>query len=854
MKILKAKIHGLNRFKMIKLNTITIDAINPVQILIGDNGSGKTSLLNELNPLAAIKSQYGKTGFKELHIEHDGIIYKISSNFGNKAKTHSFIRNGVELNPGVGTSSIQNELAATYLGYTQMAHHLLHYTYKMCSMSKSDRKTFLLNINPANLSLVLEFHKAVCSRLRECTGNIKMLTARKLDIETKLMDHVVLNKIKKEKEELEVKLADLNNYIFYIKQQLTLINQDITNMETTGYATKRFDINKIKSFEKRVNRFLVFNSQDINKQDTANEIKLLEYEISHIKERIEQYIKQSTNLVKELETYDKNILEMDSNKGIETFKQELNEKRRILKQYSYLTSDRIEYIPEHQFTDHRFFVDEIINIINTLLDLKYKHIYPESVIEKVRFKAQAFEHGYQTLVSEYNKLNDQITKCKEELIKLPKGPQTFTDMCNLCEYKNIYLETKKQYETYLEKCTTVLPSVDKNIKKKEQVLKRFTSFLTEQKQYWYFVNQIKTIISKCCFKQQFTHIVQQLNENPNKLIADLQFIITNQQSLIEKKKLEKEITDVEYRINALEKTQTPVVHILQEMYLTKSKELEQLRKEISTEQIKIDILTRKQDKHHDFLKIKESIQRLKQTLKDCEQYTIATATKKFICQILDEHVQESIVLNNQLQEKNAILKEQEYLHARYTEEILKMLDTAILEKKKYEIIEWGASPSTGFPHKQLVDHINIIIRNVNVLINQVWTYPLKIKELDVNKPIDYTFTYEADGVDINDDISSMSKAQQAITNLAFMFSFIITMRLCDYPVYLDEIVDGLDPTHDRNILEWLRIIVENKYTSQMWLINHDAALYEGFTSADILCLRDNNVVKPASANQHVQFN
>lgn len=854
MKILKAKIHGLNRFKMIKLNTITIDAINPVQILIGDNGSGKTSLLNELNPLAAIKSQYGKTGFKELHIEHDGIIYKISSNFGNKAKTHSFIRNGVELNPGVGTSSIQNELAATYLGYTQMAHHLLHYTYKMCSMSKSDRKTFLLNINPANLSLVLEFHKAVCSRLRECTGNIKMLTARKLDIETKLMDHVVLNKIKKEKEELEVKLADLNNYIFYIKQQLTLINQDITNMETTGYATKRFDINKIKSFEKRVNRFLVFNSQDINKQDTANEIKLLEYEISHIKERIEQYIKQSTNLVKELETYDKNILEMDSNKGIETFKQELNEKRRILKQYSYLTSDRIEYIPEHQFTDHRFFVDEIINIINTLLDLKYKHIYPESVIEKVRFKAQAFEHGYQTLVSEYNKLNDQITKCKEELIKLPKGPQTFTDMCNLCEYKNIYLETKKQYETYLEKCTTVLPSVDKNIKKKEQVLKRFTSFLTEQKQYWYFVNQIKTIISKCCFKQQFTHIVQQLNENPNKLIADLQFIITNQQSLIEKKKLEKEITDVEYRINALEKTQTPVVHILQEMYLTKSKELEQLRKEISTEQIKIDILTRKQDKHHDFLKIKESIQRLKQTLKDCEQYTIATATKKFICQILDEHVQESIVLNNQLQEKNVILKEQEYLHARYTEEILKMLDTAILEKKKYEIIEWGASPSTGFPHKQLVDHINIIIRNVNVLINQVWTYPLKIKELDVNKPIDYTFTYEADGVDINDDISSMSKAQQAITNLAFMFSFIITMRLCDYPVYLDEIVDGLDPTHDRNILEWLRIIVENKYTSQMWLINHDAALYEGFTSADILCLRDNNVVKPASANQHVQFN
>lgn len=853
MKILKAKIHGLNRFKMVKLNTVTLNAVNPVQIFIGDNGSGKTSLLNELNPFAAIKSQYSKTGYKKLLIEHNGITYKVSTDFGNKTKTHSFIRDGVELNPGVGTSTIQNELAATHLGYTSTAHQLLHYTYKMCSMSKADRKTFLLNINPANLSLVLEFHKAVCSRLREYTGNIKMLTARKLDIESKLMDNIVLDTIKKEKEDLEKRLVDLNNHIFYLKQQIATINQDIKSMEDNRSSKARFDIEKIKQFEKRVNRFLVFHGNDINKKDTTNEIKIIEYEIAHIKERIEQYAKRSLDLVRELETYDKNILEMDAEKGIETFKQELDEKRRILEKYKYLNNNYIEIIPDEILVDHYIYVNEIVTNIHTLLDLKYPYIYSESILEKVRFKTQSFEHSYQMLSSEYNKLNDQVTKCKEELNKLPKGPETLTEICTSCEYKNIYLETKQQYETYLRKCNAVLPSIVKDLQKKERVLKRFTAFIDEQKGYWYFVNQIKTHLSKCSFKQCFTDIVKRLNEDPNKLIADLKFITDNQQSLLEKKKLEKEITDIEYRIAALEKTQTPVVHILQEMYLAKSKELEELRKDINTEQVKINVLTNKQTTHAEFLKIKESVERLNKILKEYEQHTIATATKTFACKILDEHTHEAIVLNNELQEKNAILKEQEFLHARYTEEILKMLDTATLEKKKYEIIEWGTSPSTGFPHKQLVDHINILIRNVNVLINQVWTYPLKIKELDINKPIDYTFTYEADGVEINDDISSMSKAQQAITNLAFMFSFIITMNLCNYPVYLDEIVDGLDPTHDRNILEWLRIIVENKYTSQMWLINHDAALYEGFTSADILCLRDNNVVKPASANQNAQF-
>lgn len=853
MKILKAKIHGLNRFKMVKLNTVAINAVNPVQIFIGDNGSGKTSLLNELNPFAAIKSQYSKTGYKKLLIEHNGITYKVSTDFGNKTKTHSFIRDGVELNPGVGTSTIQNELAATYLGYTSTAHQLLHYTYKMCSMSKADRKTFLLNINPANLSLVLEFHKAVCSRLRECTGNIKMLTTRKLDIESKLMDNLVLDKIKKEKENLEKRLVDLNNHIFYIKQQITTINQDIKSMEDNRSSKTRFDIAKIKQFEKRVNRFLVFHSDDINKKDTANEIKIIEYEINHIKERISQYTKRSLELVKELETYDKNILEMDAEKGVETFQQELDEKKHILEKYRYLTHDKIEIIPDEILVDHYIFVSDITKDIQTLLDLKYRHIYPESVIEKVRYKMQSFKHSYEILSSEYVKLQDQVTKCIEELNKLPKGPEVLTKQCEACEYKNVYLETKEQYENYLKKCQPVLPSIKRSLQKKERVLEKFSSFIETQQKYWYFVNQIKNNFSKCSFKQRFTNVVERLNKDPDKLIMDLQFIIEHQQSLMEKIKLEKEITDITYRINALNKTKTPLVHILQEMYLTKSKELEDIKKDICTEQEKINILSDKKTTHAEFLKIKESVERLNKILKEYEQLTIATATKTFACKILDEHTHEAITLNNELQKKNAILKEQEFLHARYTEEILKMLDTATLEKKKYEIIEWGTSPSTGFPHKQLVNHINVLIRNVNVLINQVWTYPLKIKELDINKPIDYTFTYEADGVEINDDISSMSKAQQAITNLAFMFSFIITMNLCDYPVYLDEIVDGLDPTHDRNILEWLRVIVENKYTSQMWLINHDAALYEGFISADILCLRDNNVVKPVSANQNAQF-
>ena len=69
-----------------------------IQIFIGTNGSGKTSLLNELHPLPAIRSSYKKQGYKKLIVEHEGNEYILTSDFSDKTKAHSFIKNGEELN------------------------------------------------------------------------------------------------------------------------------------------------------------------------------------------------------------------------------------------------------------------------------------------------------------------------------------------------------------------------------------------------------------------------------------------------------------------------------------------------------------------------------------------------------------------------------------------------------------------------------------------------------------------------------------------------------------------------------------------------------------------------------------
>ena len=97
-------------------NRLTIPLFGKVNIVTGDNGSGKSSLMRELSPFASTKSDYDKDGYKKITITHDGHTFELSSNF-SRASIHSFIRDGEELNLS-GTGDVQNDLCRKHFGLT----------------------------------------------------------------------------------------------------------------------------------------------------------------------------------------------------------------------------------------------------------------------------------------------------------------------------------------------------------------------------------------------------------------------------------------------------------------------------------------------------------------------------------------------------------------------------------------------------------------------------------------------------------------------------------------------------------------------------------------------------------------
>ena len=96
---------------------------NKVVLLIGDNGSGKSSILKEMHPFpdagdsrrnAVLK---GEDGYKEIHYQKGKSIYKIKHFYRDKDNSvKSFIeKNGKELNPNGNKSSFM-EMVLTELG------------------------------------------------------------------------------------------------------------------------------------------------------------------------------------------------------------------------------------------------------------------------------------------------------------------------------------------------------------------------------------------------------------------------------------------------------------------------------------------------------------------------------------------------------------------------------------------------------------------------------------------------------------------------------------------------------------------------------------------------------------------
>ena len=145
MLIKKLILSGYKRLALNHINYIEFTPENKIQLILGSNGSGKSSLLKELSPLPANHIEFSKDGYKIIEILHNNSHYLLKSIFSSSGNKFYFIKNNEELNPG-HTSSVYKELVKKEFNITQETHDLMTGYDKFHSMSVSERRNWFTKI------------------------------------------------------------------------------------------------------------------------------------------------------------------------------------------------------------------------------------------------------------------------------------------------------------------------------------------------------------------------------------------------------------------------------------------------------------------------------------------------------------------------------------------------------------------------------------------------------------------------------------------------------------------------------------------------------------------------------------
>jgi len=287
----------LNNYKRLFLNDITNIEYTPtsvMQIILGQNGSGKSSLLEQLTPLPpVVKKEFRDGGYKEITISHNDQTYTLRSGLGTG---HSFVLEGTELNPG-GTITSQLKLVEYHFGITPHIQQILLGKKQFTGMSFAERKKWVSDMSAIDYSYPIMVYTKLKQRHRDIVGGIKLLQNNIVKVKNTELPKEVIDKLGSDKKHL----------IVLIDHMLTLINSNVSGGDIGAVGDT---ISRIVD---------AINAIDIDKELTLDNMKNLksgyEARLVLLNERLSELYKHLSDRTKQ-ETLDDASIWVDKKKDI----------------------------------------------------------------------------------------------------------------------------------------------------------------------------------------------------------------------------------------------------------------------------------------------------------------------------------------------------------------------------------------------------------------------------------------------------------------------------------------------------------------------------------------------------------
>lgn len=774
----------LFKYKRFALNNITKIEYYPkdtVQVILGRNMSGKSSLLKQLNPLPINNKDFSEDGYKYIEIEHNGNLYKLKS-----GKQHSFICNDKELNDGL-TKRVYLLLVKDHFNLSIETVDIMLNNIKFTNMSFNDRKRILTSISTTDYTYSLNVFNTLKSQYRDRLGAIKLLKDNIINYKKSILEEDRFNELLNSKKHLEELHIDI----------LKLYNNNIPNLNN-------IDMNKLKNITDKLRNLL---SEYIEENYLEDNISNIKNQIFNIENNI-KIMKEQVNLINSIP----NIKDIDD---LQKKYNKLDEEVKYLKLFknkSLFKDLSISKIKDYLDIDYHY-----LNIlINEIIETKYTSEYELDKLtnEKIYYE-NLLQNANINLLTNREKLND-LLKFKDDKYLI------ICDKCNNKLYYSYSKELEDEYNKLVITYSKEVVELEKIVKDKNKIYNDFISY-----------------------KNNFDKFKSKVFIQP--IISEL-----------EKFKVELDILkDLEYKENELNKTLDTIKsynEIIEANKNINKDKLEYYEDNIKKDTIKrselLEELSKKEYNLKVFNNIKTNHMELNRLLKlyyiDKRTYRLMEDNK--LIEELSTKIKEEIVkISNLINSNNTnieLLKE--------SNKNLKVLEQ---EEKIYKLLVKELSPTEGLIALSINSFLNTFIKELNSVINKIWTFPLEILNIDINEELDldYKFKIKVDNNEVIDDISLLSSSSKEIVDLAFRIVYSKYLKISDYPLYLDEFGATFDKEHRIKAYDIINKVLINNY-NQIFMILHYSDIYSSFNNSEFIVLDTNNIDLPSNYNGNIKIN
>ncbi len=827
MKITSLSLSGYKRLRLSSIDDFYIKITEPLQLILGSNGSGKSSLLEQLTPLPPNHQDFYKSGKKIITIENNNSQYVLSSTFS--PFKHSFIKDNIELNNG-NTVTVQKELVLEHFGINQEIHDLIIGKISFTSLPSNKRKEWFIKLCDTDYEYAIRVYNKIKEENRDISGALK-IAKKKLTVEIEktikteeqislqeevnllhksLSDLLEIRKpIDKDYESLELEQSKLDTYLNKLNTNFISIKENVLK--------ENLSIDELNN---------LIHQKDLNIFSISEQISILTNSLKDINNRIN--ILQRANSA----TVDSLIIDISSLKKEfnlltqSTIAKNIIDPRVVLDSYSAIIESLNDIFINIKENKNKFYSQE--KLILAKDELSTKLVIKENIITQLSASKQKKIH----LLEHKENKNLECPNCNHKF-SLNYNEVSFNNtLLNIDKLEKelvIVNKTIEELKTYIEDCSdySVLIRQYFNICRNNPHLNEYWDYLNENQD---IQNNPKNIPNK----------LNQINIDLNKQIKlfDINKEIQNKSKILEDIK-----TLGTDDLNSLLQKSNEIDYQLQDL----------TSRHISIQQEQKQLISRK----NIIISYNEIVDKLKNIInkkRSLSKEQIETLRRTYFnnsIRIIQSHLSNKENILHGISIQRNIINDLEK----------QIVDLEKLDKSSSLLLN-QLSPKDGLIAEGLLGFINSFTNQMNYFIKKIWTYPLIIKSCSIKDDdvidLDYLFPFLV-GEEKNEitDVSKGSAAMLEIINLAFRITAMQSLGLKNYPIALDEFAKTFDSVHRDAATFIIKTLVDQQIFNQVFVVSHYESIYGALPNPEICVLDSKNIVLGKLSNvinKHVIMN